>query len=569
MNLAIQTDLLAGFKLHARKVFQGIPVSIENRAGSTRSGVDPGGKPWHTKMLYDYGRIPRTRGMDGEPIDAFLGPHQDAKNAYIITIKKAPDFTADDEEKVMLGFDSPATAKKAFHANYNNEKFFGRMEAMPMAEFKEKALGNGLHPQKVAASFDSLAAPMGMAHIEPIPTFHPPSIKNPRRVPTDDPGETDDSDLNVTKRHEKGNEDLRRRIASRKGSDFKNLAMGIRTTALPWGPATGEGGIAASGGTMHNALPNSRLWRRKLRERAAAERKDRNIRAYGTTEGVLKEWDERGRGRTASGPSGGPAKAAIEAPTRPLGEGETTEEAWRDPQTGLWNMQREAFHEAVVDKMVEGKTPPVGRKPIAWILGGGTASGKTTASRAILGDDPNVLRVDPDEIKLAIPEYDGLKKTDEDHAAARVHEESSYLTKMAMAEAAARGLDLTYDSTTSGNGGAAMAKMMAANGYDVRVMFVDVPISVARERSALRAKSSKDPVNFGRKVPDDVIVAAHRGAAKKFFELKEMPGLTSIQMYDNTGKEPRLVYQKKGGEEHVFDQARLDQYRKKGLGQSD
>jgi predicted ABC-type ATPase len=270
---------------------------------------------------------------------------------------------------------------------------------------------------------------------------------------------------------------------------------------------------------------------------------------YGTSEGVTKAWDTRGRGRT-------------------LRPGESTEDHYRSKETGLWNPQRSAMHDQVIAAMVEGKVPPKDRAPVAHVLGGGTASGKTTMSRSILGDDPNTLRVDPDEMKTKIPEYDQLKQDDPNHAALRVHEESSYLTKSLMAEAIARGLDLTYDATTSGKGSIAMVKTLLDQGYKVHVMFADVPLEVARQRADLRARESDDPMNRGRFVPDSVINESHQRAAQNFLTLKDMPGLSSTRLYDNSGKmgEQKLVFSKQGeGKGTVHDEKFFDRYKTKAF----
>lgn len=42
--------------------------------------------------------------------------------------------------------------------------------------------------------------PVGTAHIDPVPTFHPPSLRNPLRVAVDDPMEDLNTYLDVFKR---------------------------------------------------------------------------------------------------------------------------------------------------------------------------------------------------------------------------------------------------------------------------------------------------------------------------------------------------------------------------------
>jgi predicted ABC-type ATPase len=216
-----------------------------------------------------------------------------------------------------------------------------------------------------------------------------------------------------------------------------------------------------------------------------------------------------------------------------------------------------------------GKTPPVGRKPIIYIMGGGTASGKSTASKKIIGESKskNFVRADPDDIKLTIPEYEGLKNSDPDHAGFRVHDESSHMTKMLLAQAGAKGLDIIYDSTTSGDTGPETIKQFQSKGYDVRVMFFDAPMKDAIAREEWRSKNSDDPANFGRRVPMHIMVANHVGAAKNFMGIKDLPGLTAKQFYDTTQREPKLVYDRTDNAgETIHDEDRWQRYQRKAGG---
>lgn len=253
-------------------------------------------------------------------------------------------------------------------------------------------------------------------------------------------------------------------------------------------------------------------------------------------------------------------------PSLGLRSGESTQDKYKDV-AGNYTAERSRLHEKVIDEMIGNKTTPVGRAPIAYVLGGGTASGKTTASREILGGQPSFLRVDPDELKTKIPEYAQLKKEDPEHAAFRVHEESSDLTKKLMSEAIARKLDLTYDSTTSGKGSTAMIDSLIRHGYHVHLLFVDVPIDEARKRAALREKQSTDPMNLGRHVPDSVIKESHQRSAQNFMYMRDIPELKSVSLYDNTTK-PKLVYfRPEGGGSTIYDKEIFNRYRQKARGE--
>jgi len=251
-------------------------------------------------------------------------------------------------------------------------------------------------------------------------------------------------------------------------------------------------------------------------------------------------------------------------------KGVTTKQLFYDEATKKWNPERRAMHQAGAERVVAGKVAATGRKPIAIIMGGGTGVGKTTVSDALLAGDPNRAKINPDDMKGLSPEFEPWKATDPINAAGRVHFESKAITHLALAKTMARGLDFTYDSTTSANGGPALIKLLIKQGYDVRVMFVDIPLSEAISRADSRAKTSPNPIDRNRLVDHGIIKMSHVGSAEKFFIIKDIPGLTRVQLYDNTGKVPRLIYERiHGGPERILDNARYEQFRKKGQGLSE
>src|SRR5579864_3444601 len=136
MNLTNLIDILANRKLHDRLDFRGLKISIENRAGSVRKGVDKNGKPWSTKMTFPYGYIRNSEGVDGDHVDCFIGPNENAKMVYVIH-RQDPDTKEYDEDKIMLGFNSASEAKKAFNENYDRLGNFGGMSQFTFDEFKK------------------------------------------------------------------------------------------------------------------------------------------------------------------------------------------------------------------------------------------------------------------------------------------------------------------------------------------------------------------------------------------------------------------------------------------------
>lgn len=124
------------FKLQGHTTHQGLGIAIENQKGSVRSGVDKDGKPWRTKMVHPYGYIKGSKGADGEEVDCYVGPKEDASHAHVVHQHKA-DGTGYDEDKVMLGFESRKDAREAYLKHYNDPKFLGPMKSVPIERLKE------------------------------------------------------------------------------------------------------------------------------------------------------------------------------------------------------------------------------------------------------------------------------------------------------------------------------------------------------------------------------------------------------------------------------------------------
>lgn len=114
---------------------QGLPIAIENRKGSVRSGVDKDGHKWRTKMKAPYGYIKGTKGADGEEVDVYVGPDKKAPEAFVVHQHKS-DGKGYDEDKVILGVESADAAKKLFLAHYDDPKFLGPISKVPVEKLK-------------------------------------------------------------------------------------------------------------------------------------------------------------------------------------------------------------------------------------------------------------------------------------------------------------------------------------------------------------------------------------------------------------------------------------------------
>lgn len=130
-----KSKTFSGYPLQGRTKYKGLSISIENKKGSTRSGVDGDGHEWSIPMHYDYGYIKMTEGTDGDHVDVYLGDNDDANRAFIIH-QNNPTTNKYDEDKVMLGFSSADEAKKAYLKQYDRPGFYGSMDVVDFDTFK-------------------------------------------------------------------------------------------------------------------------------------------------------------------------------------------------------------------------------------------------------------------------------------------------------------------------------------------------------------------------------------------------------------------------------------------------
>ncbi len=125
--------------------FQGLPISIENKKGSYRSGIAPNGRHWSVKMPYDYGYVKGTEGADGDHVDVCIGPDADSDSVFVVDQKNL-NTGKFDEHKAMLGYSSLIDAEKAYISGFSDGKGrlrMGPVIRMTVAEFKKWVKTNG------------------------------------------------------------------------------------------------------------------------------------------------------------------------------------------------------------------------------------------------------------------------------------------------------------------------------------------------------------------------------------------------------------------------------------------
>lgn len=129
----------------------GHDITIEQPAGSIRSGKDADGKEWSVTMNNTYGYIRGTEGVDGDHIDIFLSDSPASGNVYVVD--QVNGDGAFDEHKVMYGFNSEEEAKAAYLANYSpGWSGIGDIAGVSKEEFK-KWIGSSKRKTKPFADY--------------------------------------------------------------------------------------------------------------------------------------------------------------------------------------------------------------------------------------------------------------------------------------------------------------------------------------------------------------------------------------------------------------------------------
>jgi predicted ABC-type ATPase len=221
-------------------------------------------------------------------------------------------------------------------------------------------------------------------------------------------------------------------------------------------------------------------------------------------------------------------------------EGADTRSRFSDGK-GNYTKERQALHRAIVAKYLANTTPV--DSPLSTILGGGPASGKSSA----VTDHENTVHVDTDKIRAELPEYQeqvGINKA----ISAYTHEEASEIAKM-LTKAAAEGnrnvlLDGTGDGTISKL--AERVTFLRSKGYRVVGKYTVLDPDIAMVRMLERGKLT------GRYVPEDFLRDTHRAVARVVPEAVRRGLFDDLEVYDNSTTR-RLIARARGGVLDIYD----------------
>lgn len=215
---------------------------------------------------------------------------------------------------------------------------------------------------------------------------------------------------------------------------------------------------------------------------------------------------------------------------------------------GKLTPDREAVHENIIDKELEGKVPEEGQATMT-MLGGGPASGKSSVMSTKKEDlDEHTVVVDPDAMKKALPNYAEMAKYD-DNTASYYHEESSALAKRLAGVSFNENYDVIYDGTGDGSRNSVMKKINQAreNGYRVEGKYVTNDIERAVELNRQRYENAIAKGEPARLVPEQYVRDTHRDVTDILVATASKYDYT--ELWDNNGAkgEQKLIATGGGG----------------------
>lgn len=172
---------------------------------------------------------------------------------------------------------------------------------------------------------------------------------------------------------------------------------------------------------------------------------------------------------------------------------------WYSGKTGYPTKERAALHKRIIDELRDKTVcaKSIYKRPIAVLTGGAPGSGKSSFIKEEapwLLDPEKFMHIDADAMREKLPEYAGWNAT-------LTHEEAGVLVKAALREIAQPcKRNVLYDGTMNNlRKYNELIDTFESLGYDVYIIYMDIPKAVSKERVLGRYQQT------GRYVPTYVI----------------------------------------------------------------
>lgn len=265
--------------------------------------------------------------------------------------------------------------------------------------------------------------------------------------------------------------------------------------------------------------------------------------------------DANGRWTSGGGAFGGfsagslgesvkPSEKDMRAPDRATG-GQPYSAAHLDAN-GNFTPERQALHKQIIEDHLAGIRPR-GGQPIQYMNGGGPGSGKSSIRKSReaaypttreadeftgkldLSQPAQAVLIDPDAIKMMLPETRAARAAGDTTWAGKSHEESSYLAKRIHQASVDRGVDLVFDGTGDSGLSGVTKKINVARskGYRVEGNYIALDAAEGIRRATTRGERT------GRFVSHKVIKETYGDVPLTFHEAANAGVFDKLRLFDN------------------------------------
>ncbi|HEY5553164.1 MAG TPA: zeta toxin family protein, partial [Opitutaceae bacterium] len=233
-------------------------------------------------------------------------------------------------------------------------------------------------------------------------------------------------------------------------------------------------------------------------------------------------------------------------------------------KNGEYTPERKALHERLISKFFDHvPSVPETQKPVAVLMMGGTASGKSTLVRHAMGDAHDFVNVNSDDCKEQLPEYqrgislghrNGVAVSAKD-AAGSVHEESSDIADALRDRTVKARKNMVLDGTgKNAEKFLATMKSLREAGYHVRVMMPHVKFEEAKKRAIDRANHT------GRYVDEKVMEQNHHLVPGNFEKVSKEAD--DWALFDMGRPPPHIVWSGQGGKATIHDDSFVHEFQR-------
>ena len=292
----------------------------------------------------------------------------------------------------------------------------------------------------------------------------------------------------------------------------------------------------------------------------------KSIWAYGTSEGVAKAWDTRGRGRTFTLPNGRTFEVSNDHATQDaqlakiraeelaklpketqdaFAKGVDTEGLFK--KDGQYTPERQAIHEQIVTSYLEGHSPQA--HPQLEIVAGGTASGKSSAAEEVKTRMTDFVVANTDHIRAMLPEIGAFVGNDKQGL---LQNEAGDVRDLLLAKASEARMNILLDAPGS-HGVVNFANAAEERGYTVGVDYVHRDVESSQAQAVERKYRADDLADL-REVPRDVTFGSNAKARSVIGALQKG---RAFRVYDNQGNRDVVYQRDANGKVRVYNGDRL------------